>query len=574
MLIPNCIQNLIKEELKNILNYPTDESSFLKNLIYHPDDIQVIFNNNYMAKDLVGHFQSNIAFTLGKKNKESSAIVIASLIEKKFSLPYLNCFVSGNGFLNFNVLSHHILYDIIDNPFLHIKEKQVLVLDFGGPNIAKPLHIGHIRSLLIGESLRRLYIYLGYQVISDIHLGDCGTQMGMIALGFQKDFPDSPFLHNEPFQPHALPFDINYLSNIYSKMSEICQQEPTLLFEARKITRMLQEGSHLGWNKFFGLVKELSIKHIKEITSVLEVQFDLWMGESDVLPLIPEILANGVKQGKIISDQGCLVIPLKKVNFLLQKNDQSYLYSTTDLATLKWRVETFNPSHIIYVADKRQSLHFSQVFEAANILKLVAQTKLSHVGFGTVNRPDGKPFKTREGGTLDLAQIIGEVMHHSRVQGNSNSDIGLSTIKFAILAPRSTSDYIYKVEDFTRRDGKTGTYIMYTYARLTSVTLKIKERAKSIVIEEEDNVSSLALDVILNLSMFSFYLKKAHDEQDTSFMCEYAFNVSQSFNRFYQDETILSHKVRRSHLKLLDKTETILGKVMDIIGLHKSKDYM
>lgn len=530
-----------------------------------PHPLGISFNARYLANQR-GQFQSSIAFTIAKQQK-LAPYTVAQELAAKVAVAGLQCFATSPGFLNFLVEDWVLLGFLQPHP---PQAQGVVMVDFGGPNIAKPMHIGHIRSFLIGESLRRLYTYLGYQVVTDIHLGDCGTQLGMVALGFQRDFPDSPFLREDTSYPQTLPFDIAYLAELYPAISRQCQEDPTALAEAKRLTAILQQQSHPGLTTWWKLVKSLSLQYIKKVAATLGCNFTLWMGESDVLSYIADLLQQASLKGLCCEDAGCKVIPLRDhEKLLVQKSDGSYLYATTDLATLQWRVTHYHPEQIIYVADKRQSKYFTDIFTAAQLLELAPRVQLTHVGFGMITDAEGKPYKTRAGAALSLEAMIAAAQQHVRIQGKDATAIALSTIKFAILSIRSNSDLVFSPHSFTQYEGKTGAYIMYTHIRLKSLLTKTLDLPQ---VELPLNQPTRLL--LLRLTQVTHYLTKAQVSTDLSILCDYTYMLAQTFNHLYHEHHLLTDPLNATVIKILTHVNQVLEDLIHILGMYRATGNM
>jgi arginyl-tRNA synthetase len=522
----------------------------------------ITFNDNYLENQR-GQFQTSVAFTIAKELKLSPYIV-AQEIASQVQVDGLHCFATEPGFINF-IVEDWMLLNLLKSNDLS-KNHCTVVVDFGGPNIAKPMHIGHIRSFLMGESVRRLYEYLGYTVISDIHLGDCGTQMGMVALGFTQDFPESPFLNQNNNYPSILPFNIEYLARVYPEMSAKCRYDPLILAEAKRLTYILQNKSHSGLNAWWNLVKDLSIKYIKNISDSLECHFTLWMGESDVLIHIHDMLEQATTNNLCKEDAGCKVIPLSsQENLLVQKSDGGYVYATTDLATIQWRIKQYQPERIIYVADKRQSKHFKDVFAAAEILHIAPDVTLQHVGFGMVTDQQGRPYKTRDGSALSLESMIEAAKQHVRIQGQDSTAIALSTIKFAILSVRSDSILVFSPEVFTQYEGKTGAYLMYTHIRIKSLLAKIDGTP-----QEDLGINQPTRMLMLYLTQFKHYMLRAQQSADTSILCDYSYLLSQTFNHLYHEHHILTDPLNTRVVDIINQVYKVLEDIIYILGMYKA----
>ena len=388
------------------------------------------------------------------------------------------------------------------------KDPQTMILDYGGPNVAKPLHVGHLRSAIIGESIKRMGRYLGHKVIGDVHLGDWGLQMGLIITELHKRKPELVYFQEdyEGEYPTEAPFTISELEEIYPCASGKSKEDEEYRNEALEATHQLQQGKP-GYMALWNHIMQVSVTDLKRNYANLNVSFDLWKKESDAQPYIPDMVQKMKDQGFAYEDQGALVVDVKEESdtkeippCMLLKSDGASLYTTTDLATIVERVKLFDPDEILYVVDKRQELHFIQVFRCARKTGLVKpETKLSFLGFGTMNGKDGKPFKTREGGVMRLENLIADIdeeMFHKIVENRSVKDqdaketaeiVGLSAIKYGDLSNQATKDYVFDIDRFTSFEGNTGPYILYTIVRIKSILAKYAEAgkcAKDAVIQE------------------------------------------------------------------------------------------
>ena len=471
------------------------------------------------------------------------------------------------------------------------KDPQTMILDYGGPNVAKPLHVGHLRSAIIGESIKRMGRYLGHKVIGDVHLGDWGLQMGLIITELHKRKPELVYFQEdyEGEYPTEAPFTISELEEIYPCASGKSKEDEEYRNEALEATHQLQQGKP-GYMALWNHIMQVSVTDLKRNYSNLNVSFDLWKKESDAQPYIPDMVEMMKDKGFAYEDQGALVVDVKEDTdtkeippCMLLKSDGASLYTTTDLATIVERVKLFDPDEILYVVDKRQELHFIQVFRCARKTGLVKpETELSFLGFGTMNGKDGKPFKTRDGGVMRLENLIADIdeeMFHKIVENRSVKDqdaretakvVGLSAIKYGDLSNQATKDYVFDIDRFTSFEGNTGPYILYTIVRIKSILNRYKEEGGNL--EEGEilpAVNTSQKNLMLELTKFGSTIENAFEEKAPHKICAYIYEVSNAFNSFYHETKILSEEnqaQKESFLKLLGLTKNILETSIDLLG--------
>lgn len=473
-----------------------------------------------------------------------------------------------------------------------VEEPQTILVDYGGPNVAKPLHVGHLRSAIIGESVKRMGRKMGHRVLGDIHLGDWGYQMGLIITELKQRQPQLPYFQEgaDDF-PEEAPFTIGELEEIYPTASQKAKADEAYREEALEATKQLQYG-HKGYLAIWRHVMKVSTADLKKNYDRLKVSFDLWRGESDAQKDIPDMISWLKKEGLAHMDQGALVIDVaedtdtKEVPpCMIQKSDGASLYGTTDLATLIQREREFQPDQVVYVVDKRQELHFVQVFRAAKKTGIVGEdTKLSFLGFGTMNGKDGKPFKTREGGVMRLEYLIQEITDNmyekisanrtvSEEEGRETAKlVGLAAIKYGDLSNQASKDYIFDVDRFTSFEGNTGPYILYTIVRIKSILARYEEAGGNLdqpVILPPAGDSEKEL--MLQAARYSEVMEGAAQELAPHKICAYIFELSNSFNRFYHDTRILGEEdaaKKESYIGLLCLTRQILEECIDVLGFE------
>lgn len=468
-----------------------------------------------------------------------------------------------------------------------------MIVDYGGPNVAKPLHVGHLRSAIIGESIKRMGRFLGHKVIGDVHLGDWGLQMGLIITELQERQPDLPYF-DEDYQgdyPEEAPFTIGQLEEIYPAASARSKEDEAYRERALAATHELQQGRR-GYLALWNHIMNVSVSDLKKNYKKLEVEFDLWKKESDAQPYIPDMIQQMKDQGYAYENQGALVVDVKEESdtkevppCMLLKSDGASLYTTTDLATIVERMKLFQPDEILYVVDKRQEMHFVQVFRCARKTGLVGpETKLSFLGFGTMNGKDGKPFKTREGGVMRLENLIADIdqeMYRKIVENRSVKDtdagrtaemVGLSAIKYGDLSNQASKDYVFDIDRFTSFEGNTGPYILYTIVRIKSILARYAEeggqaQSASLLPAAGDSEKTL----MLQAAAFNGVVENAFAEKAPHKICSYIYELSNDFNHFYHETKILTEENRQqraSWITLLDLVRRILEQSIDLLGFQ------
>lgn len=472
-----------------------------------------------------------------------------------------------------------------------VKEPMTIMLDYGGPNVAKPLHVGHLRSAIIGESIKRIGRYMGHEMIGDVHLGDWGLQMGLIITELKECQPELVYFDEEftGEYPIEAPFTIGELEQIYPAASAKSKADETFKAKAMEATHQLQQGNR-GYIALWKHIMRVSVTDLKSNYKKLDVEFDLWKKESDAQPYIPEMVQYLKDNGYAHLDQGALVVDVKEEGdikeippCMILKSDGASLYNTTDLATIVERMKLFHPDEIIYIVDKRQELYFTQVFRCARKTKLVEEdTKLQFLGFGTMNGRDGKPFKTREGGVMRLEALINEIneeMYKKIVDNRSVKDkdalktaeiVGLSAIKYGDLSNQASKDYIFDIDRFTSFEGDTGPYILYTIVRIKSILGRYTEeggepKKGGIRLPASESEKTLMLEA----AKFNSVVETAFEEKAPHKICSYIYDFANAFNRFYHETKILSEtdvEKKDSWIALLDLVLEILETSIDMLG--------
>ena len=543
-------------------------------------------------------YQCNGAMA-GAKQYKMAPIKIAEEVAAKLqeSTVFSEAVAVAPGFLNLKVntcfLQQYLVGMKTEDKFgLEMpKNPQKIIIDYGGANVAKPLHVGHLRSAVIGESIKRICRYAGHQVIGDVHLGDWGLQMGLVITGVQERDPSLPYF-DESFTgeyPEEAPFTISELEEIYPAASAKSKEDPEYKAKAMEATFKLQNGVR-GYRALWKHIMNVSIADLKKNYSSLNVEFDLWKGESDVQELIPDMVKYMKEEGYAYISNGALVVDVKEDSdtkevppCMILKSDGASLYNTTDLATIMERMKLYSPDHIIYLTDKRQDLYFDQVFRCARKTKLVTpETKLTWLGFGTVNGKDGKPFKTRDGGVMRLETLISDTkaeMFKKILEGRDMPEeeakkvadqVAISALLYGDLSNQASKDYVFDVDRFTSFEGDTGPYILYTIVRIKSILAKYGEQGKDAqkaVVREALGAQEKAL--VMQLCQFNAMFESAYEEIAPHKVCAYIYDLANAFNRFYHDTRILAEEdadKQEGWIALLVLTKDVLEACIDVLG--------
>lgn len=473
------------------------------------------------------------------------------------------------------------------------KEPKKIMIDYGGPNVAKPLHVGHLRSAIIGESVKRIGRFMGHTMIGDVHLGDWGLQMGLIITELKVRKPQLVYFQDdyEGEYPEDAPFTISELEDIYPTASAKSKEDEAYKEAAMQATYELQHGRK-GYQALLSHILNVSVSDLKRNYENLNVSFELWKGESDAQPYIPDMVQKMKDDGFAHLSEGALVVDVKEDSdtkeippCMILKSDGASLYNTTDLATIVWRMQDYNPDEIIYVVDKRQELYFTQVFRCARKTGLVGpETELKFLGFGTMNGKDGKPFKTREGGVMRLEYLVNEINEemYKKIADNHTVEeqegrktarmVALSAIKYGDLSNQAAKDYIFDVERFTSFEGNTGPYILYTIVRIKSILKKYqaeKNLPESARILAAHSESEKAL--MLEISKFNGMMESAFADTAPHKVCAYIYDLANAFNHFYHETKILAEPdamVQAGYICLLELTKQALEICIEVLGFE------
>lgn len=588
--------------MKKILDLITDEvTKAFTECGYDAKYAKVTLSNR---PDLC-EYQCNGAMAAAKEYKKAPFMIADEVVEKLAVNPMFAMAESVKpGFLNLKI-DEAYLADYVakmqedDGRFGCEKTEapKTIMIDYGGPNVAKPLHVGHLRSAIIGESVKRIGKFMGHNVLGDVHLGDWGLQMGLIITELKQRRPELVYF-NDTYTgeyPEEAPFTISELEEIYPTASKKSKEDEAYKEAAMQATFELQHGKR-GYQALLKHILNVSVTDLKRNYANLNVSFELWKGESDAQPYIPDMVQKMKDDGFAYISDGALVVDVKEETdtkeippCMILKSDGASLYNTTDLATMVWRMKDYNPDEIIYVVDKRQELYFTQVFRCARKTGIVKpETELKFLGFGTMNGKDGRPFKTRDGGVMRLEHLISGINEEmlAKIQENQKTkeNLGISTeeaentakmvalaaIKYGDLSNQASKDYIFDIDRFTSFEGNTGPYILYTIVRIKSILNKYHGLGKDdsgAVIGAAHSKSEK--DLMLELSKFNAVMESAFEETAPHKICSYIYDLANAFNSFYHGTKIMSEEnetVQKSYIRLLELTKSVLETCIDVLG--------
>ena len=543
-------------------------------------------------------YQCNGAMA-GAKQYKKAPIMIANAVAEQLTdtAVFSQVTAVAPGFLNLKLsdtfLSEYVKQMSREEKFgLESPEHpKTIVIDYGGPNVAKPLHVGHLRSAVIGEAVKRMERFAGHKVIGDVHLGDWGLQMGLIITELQERKPELPYF-DESFMgeyPKEAPFTLSELEEIYPTASGKSKVDEEFKAKALQATADLQQGKR-GYRAIWKHIMDISIADLKRNYENLKVDFDLWYGESDSQKYIPEMVEKMKRDGYAYVSNGALVVDVAREDdkkeippCMILKSDGAAMYDTTDLATILQRTIDFQPDSIIYVVDKRQELHFEQVFRCARKTGQAAEnTELKFLGFGTMNGKDGKPFKTREGGVMRLSSLISQITDqmYEKISGNealsaeeaktTAAQVALAALKYGDLSNQASKDYVFDIDKFISFEGDTGPYILYTIVRIKSILNKYREQGGEISMDALTTPSNASeKDLYMQLAQFNSMLEAACEELAPHKVCAYIYDLANAFNRFYHETRILTEEdasKKAGWIALLALTKDILECCIDLLG--------
>lgn len=588
--------------MKKILDLITDEvTKAFTECGYDAKYAKVTLSNR---PDLC-EYQCNGAMAAAKEYKKAPFMIADEVVEKLDANPIFAMAESVKpGFLNLKIdeayLADYVAKMQEDEGRFGCEKTEApktIMIDYGGPNVAKPLHVGHLRSAIIGESVKRIGKFMGHNVIGDVHLGDWGLQMGLIITELKLRRPELVYFDDAYTgeYPEEAPFTISELEEIYPTASKKSKEDEAYKEAAMQATFELQHGKR-GYQALLKHILNVSVTDLKRNYANLNVSFELWKGESDAQPYIPDMVQKMKDDGFAYISDGALVVDVKEDTdtkeippCMILKSDGASLYNTTDLATMVWRMKDYNPDELIYVVDKRQELYFTQVFRCARKTGIVKpETELKFLGFGTMNGKDGRPFKTRDGGVMRLEHLISGINEEmlAKIQENQKTkeNLGISTeeaentakmvalaaIKYGDLSNQASKDYIFDIDRFTSFEGNTGPYILYTIVRIKSILNKYHGLGKDesgAVIEAAHSKSEK--DLMLELSKFNAVMESAFEETAPHKICSYIYDLANAFNSFYHGTKIMSEEnetVQKSYIRLLELTKSVLETCIDVLG--------
>ena len=545
------------------------------------------------GKKELGDYQINDAMKLAKVMHKSPRDIAEELVKYLEETGYFKDInIAGAGFINLSFkdeLLTKYVEKVIKSSTKDVEklDSERIIIDYGGANIAKTLHVGHLRSANIGEALKRLARHLGKEVISDVHFGDIGRQSGMVIYELKERYPNLNYFSGKDESTwDELPITGADLEEIYPTASIKAKENEEIMEKVREITAELESGKNKGYVALWNKIKEISIKDIKSIYKELNADFDLWEGESDSYPYIEETIDIMEKSGYLIESEGAKIVEVIEETdkapmppLVVIKSNGATLYATRELATITSRMKRFNPNKMWYIADMRQGLYFEQVFRATYKTELVPKsTTLEFYGFGTMNGTDGKPFKTRDGNAATLKSLIKsvkeEILSHMNKDMENKEEIAekitIAAIKYADFLPNRTTDYIFEPSKFIDVEGKTGPYILYNTIRMKSILKKAEEMGIDYN-NYYNNPTDTEKEIILLLMEKNNILHKAYDNKDLSSIADYLYNLTSLYSRFYEANHILTEsdeKIKESWLTLTNLVKETNEELLDILAIE------
>lgn len=559
----NILENIITD-VTNSLGYTIDSMTVIKS--NRPD---------------LCDYQCDQVFKLAKQYHKNPMEIGEEITHKINELENFNDYFEKvefvrPGFINITLSNNFInnkLKNMYNNPKFDIKlpsVRETYFMDYGGPNVAKPLHVGHMRTAIVGEAIKRIINYFGHKTISDVHLGDYGLQIGEVIYGIKEKNMDIKDL------------TIKDLDYIYPEMSKRCKEDEALKEKCASITKDLQDGNK-EYYEYFKKICEVSVSDIKNIYNYLDVHFDLWLGESDSYPYIPKVEQLLDSKHLLEASEGARVVYVNREDdkveippLLFKKANGAYMYPATDLGSIYQRVEDYNPDHILYVVDNRQALHFEQVFRTCQLSGLIDESKLEHLGYGTVNGLDGKPYKTRSGDTPKLQNLfeqVKEIFESAKEENKNKSEsdkniIVNSILKFADLQNSRERDYIFDIEKFSGLVGKTGPYILYTYVRINKIIEKFTNDVNNLT----DNIyNNYDRDLRVKLLDLEYELNLAFENRKPNYLVDYIYDLCVLVNAFYQNNHIinLDDEIKRNDwISVLKLSNKIIKEMLNLLAIE------
>ena len=565
-----------------------ETEKYLKDIVnelgYDLPNIELVRSN----RPEFGDFQINVAFSLAKKYHENPR-VLAEKIVSKLDSRFTNVNIQGAGFINLS-FDNKILIKYVNSGledfdiFIDKLDKKTIIVDYGGANAAKALHVGHMRSANIGEAVKRLLKLLGINAIGDVHLGDLGRQSGMLISEYRRMRPDSPFFDkNYKGEYPKIELTSKDLGIMYPRASIDANNNPERMAEVREITALIDKGDK-SYTELWKQMVSISSEVIKNVYDKLNCSFEIWEGEMDAFKYIPDVLR--IMKPFLYESQGALVCDVEKDDdnrpmppLMVVKNDGATIYGTRDLGTIYSRIERFHPDEIWYFTDERQSLYFEQVFRASYKTGLVPNTtKLRHFGFGTINGKDGKPFKTRDGGVMELESLINIIYNEVKknikeeIIGEERSEIAdklaIATLKYADMLPFRKTDYIFDPEKFSSLDGKTGPYVLYTLVRIKSLLNKAHISEYNLINVDNKEVR----DIIVKIIELSKVLTKSYEEATLNYIEEFIYELLSLYNKFYNNNNILKEvniDTQKTYLTISKIVYNIVHNLLNVLAIDE-----
>lgn len=534
----------------------------------------------------LGQFQVNFAMSLAKKYSKNPREIAQNVVDA-IQDDFKEASIAGPGFINLTLKDEDLMDNAMREFDFHVdkEEEKTVIVDYGGANAAKALHVGHMRAANIGEALKRLSVLFGNKTIGDVHLGDIGRQAGMLISQLKLEQPDLPIWdENYSGEVPKLNLTAKDLGRMYPEASVAAKADEKRMEEVRQITAEIDKGNNKLYLDLWKQMVEISSESIKEVYNKLNCHFELWEGEMDAMNYVPNVL--DVLNPYLYESNGALIMDVQKEDdnteippLMVIKSDGSTIYATRDLGTIYSRIDRFKPDEIWYVVDQRQGLYFEQVFRGSYISGLVPETTLlAHYGFGTINGKDGKPYKTRDGGVMELGTLIElirtevESKIKEEITGEEREKIAdklaIATLKYTDLLPYRRTDYIFDPVKFSSLEGKTGPYLLYSAVRMKSLLNKVDSDNVTLKVVANDDVR----DILVKIVELSKVLKKAYEERAVNYIADYLYELASLFNKFYNNNNIINEQneeVKESYIALVKQVYGIVHKLLDVLAIEE-----
>ena len=534
----------------------------------------------------LGQFQVNFAMSLAKKYSKNPREIAQNVVDA-IKDDFKEASIAGPGFINLTLKDEDLMDNAMREFEFHVdkEEEKTVIVDYGGANAAKALHVGHMRAANIGEALKRLSVLFGNKTIGDVHLGDIGRQAGMLISQLKLEQPDLPIWdENYSGEVPKLNLTAKDLGRMYPEASVAAKADEKRMEEVRQITAEIDKGNNKLYLDLWKQMVEISSESIKEVYNKLNCHFELWEGEMDAMNYVPNVL--DVLNPYLYESNGALIMDVQKEDdnteippLMVIKSDGSTIYATRDLGTIYSRIDRFKPDEIWYVVDQRQGLYFEQVFRGSYISGLVPEsTLLAHYGFGTINGKDGKPYKTRDGGVMELGTLIELIRDEveskikEEITGEEREKIAdklaIATLKYTDLLPYRRTDYIFDPVKFSSLEGKTGPYLLYSAVRMKSLLNKVDSDNVTLKVVANDDVR----DILVKIVELSKVLKKAYEERAVNYIADYLYEIASLFNKFYNNNNIINEQneeVKESYIALVKQVYGIVHKLLDVLAIEE-----